>query len=261
MISPLAHIDPAAKIGQGVTIHPFAFIDADVVIEDGVTVMPYASIMHGTVVGKNTKIYNGAIIGADPQDFKWKGETSSCSIGDNCVIRENVIINRGFASQNGTTIGDGTYLMATVHVGHDCHICENCVIGNGVTMAGNIEIGQHTILSSNSVIHEGSKVGEWVLIKGGCRISGNVPPYVIIAHNPATYFGINAHIMRKCNFTDDQIDNVAKAYRHVYQCGTSVFNALRRIEADIDEGPIRDNIVNFIRENNMHIVAVPIELE
>ncbi len=261
MISPLAHIDPAAKIGQGVTIHPFAFIDADVIIEDGVTVMPYASIMHGTVVGKNTKIYNGAIVGADPQDFRWHGETSKCTIGDDCVIRENVIINRGFTTENGTSIGNGTYLMASVHVGHDCHISDNCVIGNGVTMAGNIEIGQCTILSSNSVIHEGSKLGEWVLIKGGCRISGNVPPYVIIAHNPATYFGINAHIMRKGNFTDDQIDDVAKAYRHIYQCGTSVFNALRRIEADIEEGPIRDNIVNFIRDNNMRIVAVPIDLE
>lgn len=261
MISPLAHIDPSARIGQDVTIHPFAFIDADVTIGDGATIMPYASIMNGTVIGKNTKVYNGAIVGADPQDFRWKGETSKCTIGDDCVIRENVIINRGFSTENGTTIGNGTSLMATVHVGHDCHISDNCVIGNGVTMAGNIEVGRCTILSSNSVIHEGSKLGEWVLIKGGCRISGNVPPYVIIAHNPATYFGINAHIMRKGNFTDDQIDDVAKAYRHVYQCGTSVFNALRRIEADIEEGPIRNNIVNFIRGNNLRIVAVPIDLE
>ena len=261
MISPLAHVDPAAKIGQGVTVFPFAFIDADVEIGDNAVVMPYASIMKGTKIGKNTKVYNGAIVGAEPQDFRWKGAPSKCIVGDNCTIREHVIINRGFSTEAGTTIGDGTFVLASVHIGHDCHISENCVIGNGVTMAGNIEVGSCTILSSNSVIHEGSKIGQWVLIKGGCRISGNVPPYVIIAHNPATYFGINAHIMRKGQFTDDQIDDVAKAYRHVYQCGTSVFNALQRIEADIDEGPIRDNIVNFIRGNNLRIVAVPVDLE
>ena len=27
MISPLAHVDPSAKIGENVTIHPFAYID------------------------------------------------------------------------------------------------------------------------------------------------------------------------------------------------------------------------------------------
>lgn len=261
MISSTAHIDPTAVIGKDVTIHPFAYIDANVVIGDGAVIMPYASVMSGTRVGARTKIYNGAIVGADPQDFRWKGEDSLCTIGDDCVIRENVIINRGFATGRGTYIGNGTFIMAKAHIGHDCDIAGRCVIGNGVTMAGSIQVGQCTILSSNCIIHEGSKIGEWVLIKGGCRISGNVPPYVIIAHNPATYFGINAHIMRRGQFSDDQIDNVAKAYRHIYQCGTSVFNALKRIEADIDDSPIRENILSFIRENNLRIVAVPVDLE
>ncbi|MDE6403008.1 MAG: acyl-ACP--UDP-N-acetylglucosamine O-acyltransferase [Muribaculaceae bacterium] len=261
MISPLAHIDPTAKIGSDVTIHPFAFIDANTVIGDGAVIMPYASVMKDTRIGARTKIYNGAIVGADPQDFRWDGKPAVCTIGDDCVIRENVIINRGFMSAEGTAIGDGTFIMATSHIGHDCHVAGKCVIGNGVTMAGHIEIGSCTILSSNCVIHEGSKIGDWVLIKGGCRISGNVPPYVIIAHNPASYFGINAHIMRKGEFTDDQIDDVAKAYRHIYQCGTSVFNALQRIKADIADSPIRRNIIDFINDNNLRIVAVPIDLE
>lgn len=261
MISPLAHVDPKAKIGNDVTIYPFAYIDADTEIGDGCVIMPYASVMNGTKIGPNTKIYNGATVGADPQDFRWKGRKSTCEIGADCVIRENVIINRGFLSDRGTSIGSGTNIMATVHIGHDCHVSPMCVIGNGVTMAGNVEVGAHTILSSNSVMHEGSKIGDWVLIKGGCRISGNVPPYVIIAHNPASYYGINAHIMRHGEFTDDQIDDAAKAYRHIYQCGTSVFNALQRIEADIDDSPLRQNILDFIRANNLRIVAVPLDLD
>ncbi|MDE6488951.1 MAG: acyl-ACP--UDP-N-acetylglucosamine O-acyltransferase, partial [Paramuribaculum sp.] len=76
MISPLAHVDPAAKIGNNVTIHPFAFIDADVVIGDDCEIFPYVSIVRGTRLGKNNKIYQGSIIGADPQDFRWKGEDS-----------------------------------------------------------------------------------------------------------------------------------------------------------------------------------------
>ena len=66
--------------------------------------------------------------------------------------------------------------------------------------------------------------------------------------------------MRKEGFSEDQIDDIAKAYRHVYQCGTSVFNALRRIEADVPDTPIRKSITDFIRNCDLKIVAIPQEL-
>lgn len=261
MISPLAHVDPSAKIGENVTIHPFAFIDANVEIGDGCEIMSYTSVIRGTRMGKNNKVYQGSIIGADPQDFRWKGEESFCFIGDNNVIREHVIINRGISSERGTRIGNDSFIMAETHIGHDTNIKGKCVIGNGVTIAGGAEVGECTILSSGVILHENSKVGSWVLIKGGCRISGNVPPYIIVAHNPVAYFGVNAVILRKHGFTEEQIDDVAKAYRHVYQTGTSVFNALKRIEADVEEGDVRANIVNFIRDCNLKLVAIPRDLE
>lgn len=74
MISQLAYVDPSAKLGDNVKIHPFAYIDKDVEIGDGCEIMPYASVIAGTRLGKNNKVYQGAIIGADPQDFRWKGE-------------------------------------------------------------------------------------------------------------------------------------------------------------------------------------------
>ena len=66
--------------------------------------------------------------------------------------------------------------------------------------------------------------------------------------------------MRKNGFTDDQIDAIAKAYRNVYQSGISVYNALQRIEADIDPSEIRDEITSFIRGNNLRIVAIPLDM-
>lgn len=261
MISPLAHVDPSAKLGNNVKIHPFAFIDAKVEIGDDCEIMSYAAIISGTIMGKGNKIYHGSIIGADPQDFRWKGEQTYCYIGDNNVIREHVIINRGIHSEGGTRIGNGNFIMAESHIGHDCNIIGPSVIGNGVTFGGNVEVDQNVILSSNSIMHEGSKVGKWALVKGGCRISGNVPPYVIVAHNPVRYFGVNAYVMRKRGFTDEQIDEVAKAYRHIYQSGSSVFNALKRVETDVMPGELRDEIINFIKNNNLQIVATEIELE
>ncbi|MDE5917971.1 MAG: acyl-ACP--UDP-N-acetylglucosamine O-acyltransferase, partial [Duncaniella sp.] len=82
MISDKAHIDPSAKIGENVTIHPFAFIDKDVEIGDGTVIMPFASVIRGTRLGKNCKVYQGAIVGAAPQDFRWKGGFTYCPVGD-----------------------------------------------------------------------------------------------------------------------------------------------------------------------------------
>ena len=261
MISPLAYVDSAARLGNNVTVHPFAYIDADTEIGDDCVIMPYASIIAGTRMGRNNKVYQGAIVGADPQDFRWKGDKTFCFIEDNNVIRENVIINRGISSDGATRIGNDNFIMAKSHIGHDCHIKGNCVVGNGVTFGGNVEVDEHVILSSNSIMHEGTRIGKWSMVKGGCRISGNVPPFVIVAHNPVRYYGVNAYVMRKQGFTDEEIDDIAKAYRHIYQSGSSVFNALKRVESDVNPGRLRDEIINFVRGNNLQIVATQVELE
>ena len=48
MISPLAYIDPEAKIGENVEIGPFVFIDKNVVIGDNNVIMPNANILYGS---------------------------------------------------------------------------------------------------------------------------------------------------------------------------------------------------------------------
>lgn len=261
MISPLAYVDPSAKIGKDVTIHPFAYVDADTEIGDGSVIMPYASVIRGTTLGRNNKVYQGAIVGADPQDFRWKGNPTRCIVGDNNTIREHVIINRGIRETGGTIVGNDSFIMADSHIGHDTVIADKCVIGNAVTVAGDTEVAKCSILSSGVILHEHCHVGEWALVKGGCRIGSNVPPYTIIAHNPASFFGINAWIMRKHGFTDEQVDDIAKCYRHIYQSGTSVFNALQRIEADVADSPQRQTVIDFVRGNNMRLVATNVDIQ
>ena len=259
-ISPLAFVHPEAKIGNNVTIEPFVFIDRDVVIGDNCVIRSHASIIAGTRMGSGNTIYHSAIIGADPQDFRWKGEQTYCIIGDNNKIYQQVIINRSIREGEATTIGSDSFIMAQSHIGHDSHIGNHCVIGNAVKIAGDCCVGNYSILSSMALMHEKCHVGEWVLIKGGCRINNNIPPYVIMAHNPITYFGVNAFILRKGNKCEEAIDDIARCYRHIYQCNTSIFNAIKRIEADVNPSPERDAIIDFIRNHDLNIAALPLEM-
>lgn len=262
MISPLAYVDPAAKIGREVTIHPFAYIEGDTVIGDGCEIMPYASILSGTTLGRNVRVFQGAIIGATPQDFRWKGEPTRVTVGDNTIIREQVIINRSIHPEGATTVGAECFVLAKTHICHDTHVAPKCVLGNGVTLAGDVEVDEGSILSSNVIAHERSRIGKYTLIKGGTRISSNVPPFTIMAHNPVVYYGVNSWIMGKhAGFSPEEIEDVAKAYRHIYQTGTSMFNAIKRIETDIEDSRVRREIISFVRNNNYKLAGHRFDIE
>lgn len=260
-ISNLAYVDAGAKIGNNVKVDAFAFIDKDVEIGDGCHIRAHASILAGTRMGNNNTVYEGAVIGATPQDFRWSGDDSLCVIGHNNQIREHVIINRSIHKNESTVIGNDSYILAQTHIGHDSRIGNHCVLGNAVKIAGNCRVEDYSILSSGAIMHENSRIGKWVLIKGGCRIGGNVPPFVIMAHNPAQYYGVNAYVLREGKFTEEIIDNIAKCYRHLYQSNTSAFNAVKRIIEDVKQSAERDAVLAFLSENNNRVIALPLEEE
>lgn len=255
-ISPLAFVHPEAKIGENVTINAFAFIDRDVVIGDGCHVSPHVSILAGARIGKNNRFYDGCIISATPQDFRWKGCDSHVIIGDDNTIREHVIINRSIYEGGATRIGNHSFIMAQSHIAHDSQIGDYVVLGNSVKIAGDVRIGDYSILSSAALVHEGCEVGKWVLVKGGCRINGHVPPYTIMAHNPVVYYGVNAFILRRGKFSEATIDEIAKCYRHIYQSNTSTYNAIRRIETDVLPSPEREAILDFAKGHDYKLCAV-----
>lgn len=256
-ISPLAFVNPGAKLGNNVTIGPFAYIDEGVVIGDDCIVRSHASILRGTKMGRGNIIYEGAVIGAEPQDFRWNGDPTDCIIGNNNKIREHVIINRAIRPGSATKIGDGSFIMAQCHIGHDSAIGSSCVLGNAVKIAGDCKIGDYSILSSNALMHERCAIGEWAMIKGGTRVNSNVPPFAIMAHNPIVYDGVNAIILsRGGQYSDEEIEEIAKCLRHLYQSNTSVENAVRRILADVRQSEMRDRIIAFIRNHNFRMAGI-----
>jgi len=255
-ISPLAYVHPDAVLGDNISIDAFAYIDRNVEIGDGCVIGPHVSIMSGARVGKNNKFFDGAVVSASPQDFRWKGEDSFTMIGDNNNIREHVIINRSIHAGGKTCVGSDSFIMAQTHIGHDTEVGSCVVIGNSVKIAGQCRIGDFCILSSCSLVHEKMHIGEWVLIKGGCRVNNNVPPFVVMAHNPMEYGGVNAFILRKGKFSDELINDIARCYRHIYQSNTSPFNAMIRIRADVAPHSVRDAILEFVEGHDYKIAAM-----
>ena len=239
MISPLAYIHPEAKIGENVEIAPFVFIDKNVVIGDNNKIMANANILYGSRIGNGNTIFPGAVIGAIPQDLKFRGEESTAEIGDNNLIRENVTINRGTAAKGRTIVGNNNLLMEGVHVAHDALVGNGCIIGNSTKMAGEIVIDDNAIVSANVLMHQFCHVGSHVMIQGGCRFSKDIPPYIIAGREP---------------IANEVIENIHNAYRIIYQSGLNTTEALKKIEDEFEKSPEIDYIIEFIRNSERGII-------
>ena len=119
-ISPLAFVHPEAKLGENNVIGPFCYIDRNTVIGDENILQNSVTLNYGTRLGSGNEIFPGASISTKPQDLKFKGEDTTCEIGNNNSIRENVTISRGTASRGITVVGSNNLLMENMHVAHDC---------------------------------------------------------------------------------------------------------------------------------------------
>ena len=245
MISPLAYIHPEAKIGENVEIAPFVFIDKNVVIGDNNKIMANANILYGARIGNGNTIFPGAVIGAIPQDLKFRGEESTAEIGDN---------NRGTAAKGRTIVGNNNLLMESVHVAHDALIGNGCIIGNSTKMAGEIVIDDYSIISANVLMHQFCHVGGYGMIQGGCRFSKDIPPYIIAGREPICYAGINVVGLRRRGFSNETIEKIHDAYRIIYQGGLNNTDALKKIEDEMEMTPEISYIVNFIRESARGII-------
>lgn len=254
MISPLAHIHPEAKLGKNVEVGPFVYIDKDVVIGDDTKIMPNATILSGSRIGKNNTIFPGAVIGAIPQDLKFKGEVTTAEVGDNNIIRENVTINRGTAAKNKTIVGNDNLLMEGVHVAHDAIVGNGCIIGNSTKLAGEIIIDDFAIISASVLMHQFCRVGGYVMIQGGCRFSQDIPPYIIAGREPIVYAGVNIIGLRRRGIANETIQNIQNTYRIIYQSGLNRTDALARIEVEIPMSEEIKYIVDFIRSSERGII-------
>lgn len=252
--SPLTHIHPEAIIGKDVEIGPFTFIDNNVEIGDGCKIGPNVTILSGSRIGKQCNIFPGAVIGAVPQDLKFRGEESLAIVGDNTTVRECVTINRGTASSGKTVVGNNCLLMAYTHVAHDCLVGNNVIIANATQLAGEVVIDDFVVLGGGTLVHQFSHIGAHAMVQGGTKISKDVPPFVLAAKEPVTYIGINSTGLKRRGFSTDQINLIQDVYRIIFQSKLNTSNAIMQVLETINDSPEKELIVDFIKSSSRGII-------
>ena len=248
MSNPLSYIHPGAKIGANCTIEPFVYIEDNVVIGDNCHIMAHASILSGTRMGNNNRVFHGAVVGGIPQDLKFVGEDTTLEIGDNNTIRENVTLNRGTASKGKTVIGNNNLFMENCHIGHDSVVGSNCIIGNSTKIAGEVKIDDFAILSACVLVHQFCHLGGHIMVQGGSKVSMDIPPYVIAARDPLHYCGENIVGLRRRGFSNEAIKNIHQTFRLLYE--GKVTTGIAKIKETMTMTPEVQQIVDFVEKKS-----------
>jgi UDP-N-acetylglucosamine acyltransferase len=231
LIDERAIIDPKAKIADKVSIGPYSVIDADVEIGEGTSIASNVVIKGPTKIGKHNKILQFASLGEDPQDLKYKGETTYLEIGDYNTIRECVTINRGTKGGGGLTkIGNNNLIMAYVHIAHDCTLKNNIVIATHVSIAGHVTVDDYVMIGGFVGVHQFCCIGMYGFASAGSMIPKDVLPFTKVSGYYAKPFGLNHVGLQRRNFSDETIATLKHAYKIIYRQNLTVENAISRLK-------------------------------
>src|SRR5688500_4281907 len=180
-IHETAVVDPEAHIADDVEIGPFCVIGPHVTIESGCRLLNNVTIVGHTTIGRDNICFPNVVLGAAPQDKKYRAEPTRLEVGNSNLFREAVTIHVGTEKGGGITrVGDNNMLMVNSHLGHDTALGSNCVLANNVMVAGHVVIGDYVNMMGGVGVHHFVTIGDYAYVGGYARIHHDVPPFVKI---------------------------------------------------------------------------------
>jgi UDP-N-acetylglucosamine acyltransferase len=248
-----AIVDPGAAIGRDVEVGPNSIIGAQVTVGEGTRIGANCLLEGRTTIGKRCRVFHSAVIGSEPQDFKYGGEETSVAIGDGTTIREFVTIHRATGEGKETRIGSSCFIMAYAHVAHNCTLGDGVILANAVNMAGHVTLHDYAGVSGGTVIHQFVRFGKYCYVGGGSRIPMDIAPYVMVAGYPARVSGLNTVGLQRHGFSAETIHVLKLAYKLIFRSNLNVTQAMERVKSEVQPIPEVEYLIQFVESSQRGI--------
>lgn len=255
MIHRSTLVDPTAQLGEDVSVGPFTILGPNVLVGDHCHIAAHVVIERNTRLGTGVRIGYGSVLGADPQDLKYKGEETWVEIGDGTIIREYCTINRGTPATGKTTVGQRCFIMTYVHIAHDCVVGDDVILANSIQMAGHVTVDDRAIISGLVPIHQFVRVGTFAFVGGGSRVNQDVPPYTKAVGNPVHLYGLNSVGLQRAGFSPDVKLALKKAYRLVFNSHLTVSQGIARARTEIPAVAEVETFLRFIEASQRGVLV------
>ena len=261
-IHATAIVDPGARLGAGVSIGAYSVIGAGVTLDDGVAIGHHVVVEGTVVVGEKASIGHGSVIGAPPQDLKYRdGIPSGVRIGARTTLREHVTVHRATTPHAWTEIGADSLLMTASHVAHDCRLGDGVIVINYAGIAGHCQVDERATIGGFAGLHPFTRVGTYAYIGGLAKVVSDVPPYLLVDGMPATARGVNVVGLRRAAMPPGERRALQDAYRILYRSGMAPRAALERLRRELGDSPAVTRICEFIDRSKRGICGPPRALE
>jgi UDP-2-acetamido-3-amino-2,3-dideoxy-glucuronate N-acetyltransferase len=148
----------------GVLIHVSSYVDDGAAIGAGTRIWHFSHVLPNSRIGEN------------------------CSIGQNVMVGANVRIGSGCKIQNNVSIYEGVELADGVFCGPSC-VFTNVNIPRAAISRRNefrrtlVERGAS--IGANATVVCGNRLGEYCFVGAGAVVTDDVPPFALMAGNPA----------------------------------------------------------------------------
>jgi UDP-N-acetylglucosamine acyltransferase len=233
-IHKTAIIDPHAELDVDVEVGAYTVIGRGVKLGKRTRVRSHVVIDGNTLLGKDNVVFDFATLGTIPQDLKYKGEASQLVIGNHNIVREYASLNPGTAGGGMITrIGDHNCLMMYCHIAHDCIVGDHNIIANGATLGGHVVIEDYVVVGGLVGIHQFVKIGTGAILGAGSMVSKDVVPYCNATGDRARVRGLNLVGLKRRGFSNEQLEDIKKAYRIIFHSGLSARAALARLKREL----------------------------
>lgn len=246
-IDKSAVIHKSAQIADDVIIGPNVVIGENVKLDSGVKIVANA-YLEFCEIGEGTIISPFASIGTPPQDLGYKGEPTKVIVGKNCLIKENVTINRAANTGDLTTrVGNKCLLMVGSHVAHNCQLADEVILANLVTLGGHVHVGFGAFIGGMSVFHQNIRIGELSIISGFSAARQDILPYSKGDGRPARPSGLNVVGLKRRGVSQEDRTIMNEAYKILI---SPQYNTSQAIEEIIKQGITNkyvENMIDFVK--------------
>lgn len=250
-IHPNALVEPGAQLADDVRVGPFAYIGPHVVLGPGCVVHHHASLEGHTTAGADNEFFPNCVIGAVPQDLKYRGAPCRLVIGNHNRFREAVTVHIGTEMGGGLTqVGDDNLIMIAAHIAHDCVVGNGCILANAVLLAGHVVLEDYVTISGAAAVAHFVTIGQHAFIGGLSAVQRDAPPYMTMNGHPAAVRGVNRNGLKRRGFTDTQLDALKTAYRLLFSDTTPLLTQARELERLYPDNAEIDKLLAFIRDSN-----------
>jgi UDP-N-acetylglucosamine acyltransferase len=245
-------------LGANVEVGPYAVIGPEVRIGDDARIGSHVLLEGRVVLGARVRLGHGAVVGAEPQDLKFKAATpSGVRVGAGTVIREYVTIHRATTPEAWTEIGDDCLLMATCHIAHDCRLGNGVIVINYAGLTGHCEVGDRATIGGYAGVVPFTRIGTFAYIGGCAKVNQDVPPFMLADGNLATVRGVNVIGLRRAGLSPADRRVLREAHRIFWRSGLAPAAALDQMRRDLTPTPQVKELIAFIEGAKHGVLGGP----